>query len=310
MTSDRLNAMRLFSAVADAGSFVSGAKRVGMSTTAASRRIAELEKALGVRLLQRTTRRLQLTDAGKDYLNGCDRILAQLTELEAGLLAADSAPRGRLRIAVQAVLPPLKQTLTQYRREHPQVDLEVIANKQPVDMLKEQFDLWIHIFGPIPADHVARPLMPMPLIVAASPDYLQGQGAPTHPRQLLKHQCLISNVTRESNPWRFERTGEEIAVRLHGHFVSNDVEILLHMARAGAGIVRLPTNFLAEDLRSGRLKPVLRGWTTFASLQASVVYPSARHVPVKVRAFLEMLTRNIKSSRARRDQAEAATPDS
>jgi DNA-binding transcriptional LysR family regulator len=299
MASDRLAAMRVFSAVVHEGSFAGAAKRMDLSTTAVSRHVAALEKSLGIRLLQRTTRRLQLTDVGREYLFGCDRILGQLKELEAGVHAASTMPSGRLRIAVQPVLAPLITTLVQYRETYPQVDLEVIRVNRPVDMVDEQFDLWIHAFGPIAAGHVAKPLMHMKLAVAASPEYLSRHGVPTHPRQLAKHRCLTTNVSRESNPWRFERDEETSTIEFRGGFVSNDAEVLMQMARAGAGIIRLPQIFLGDDLRTGMLRQILDGWGTLSSLQVSAVYPSARYVPAMVRTFLEMLTLSMKGTTSR-----------
>ncbi len=293
MAFDRLSAMRIFAAVVHAGSFVGGAKRMRLSTSAVSRKVAELEEILGVRLLQRTTRRLRLTDAGRNYFEGCERILAALDDVESRVLAEGNAPGGRLRIATQLSISPLLDTLVQFCREYPGVDVEFMRVMRPVDMLEEQFDVWIHVFGPIPSEHVARPLMPLQPIVAASPEYLERAGTPTHPRQLAKHACLTSNLGRDSNPWQFERSGEVTRLRMPGHFVTNDMEALIRMARAGMGIIRIPRAFLADDLRQGRLRQVLSSWSTLSSLRVSAVYPSARHLPLKVRTFVDFLAQRF-----------------
>ena len=292
MALDRLNAMRTFVAVIQAGSFAGAARTLELSTPAVSRYIAELERALGVRLLQRTTRQLQLTAAGQTYLEGCQPLLDQLDALEAGVRCDTQVPHGLLRIAAPEMPRPLLLALMKYMETYPSVTVEVEVLNRTVDIIAERFDLWIHIFGPIPLGHIARPIVDLPLTICASPEYLARCGVPNHPHELADYRCMNTRLTRESNTWVFERGAEVCSVQVGGCLISNTGELLRKMALAGQGIVRLPQAYIAEDVKCGALQPLLESWRPRAPAAVSVVYPSARYVPAKVRAFVELLQRH------------------
>ncbi|MBB6291725.1 LysR family transcriptional regulator [Pseudomonas sp. SJZ103] len=295
MALDKIHAMRAFVAVIQAGSFTNAARLLEISAPSLSRQIAELERTLDVRLIQRTTRRLQLTAEGQIYLEGCERLLEQMDELDAEVQTNRRQLHGLLRIAAPEMPKPLITVLKEYMDSYPNVKVEVDILNRPVDMVAEGIDLWIHIFGPIPLGYISRPIVDLPLAVCASPDYLARFGAPLHPRELSDHRCMHTKLTRESNPWCFERDGESCSVQLLDGLVTNTGDLQRELALAGHGIVRLPLVYVADDIKQGRLLTLLEGWKPQASVLISAVYPSARYVPTKVSAFVEFLQHHAMS---------------
>jgi DNA-binding transcriptional LysR family regulator len=289
---DTLAAMRMFARVVEAGSFVRAAERQGVSTTAASRLIADLEAHLGARLLHRTTRRLHPTDAGRAYYERCAQILDEIDEAEADVRDETARPTGILRINAPFSfgIQHLGPLLPAYRAAYPEVDLDVSLSDRVVELVEEGFDLAIRISGQLPPTLVVRRLAPVHLVACAAPSYLARHGTPTTPTDLLQHNCLLYAYASDGADWRFDHidSGEPITVRVSGNLRANNGDLLHTAAVAGEGVIRQPTFLLGDDLRSGALVPLLPDYS-LPSLAVYAVYPTRRHLSAKVRTFVDFL---------------------
>jgi DNA-binding transcriptional LysR family regulator len=287
---DRLQSMRAFVKVVEAGSFVRGADKLGISTTSTSRLVAELEEHLGTRLLQRTTRRLHLTDAGQRYYERATQLLSDLEEAESEVGSATTTPRGRLRISVGQTFGArqLAALFPRFQEKYPEVELEVFATDRRVDLIEEGFDLAVRMSLELPPAYVARHLCVIRVVVCASPAYLARHGTPREPQALAQHNCLTIPSGGFENRWQFEGPDGPLTVQVRGNYRSDSGDLLRSAALAGQGIVYVPTFIVGEELARGELVPLLREWRT-PVIDAKVVYPSRRFVSAKVRAFTEFL---------------------
>jgi DNA-binding transcriptional LysR family regulator len=280
---DRFLSMQAFSKVVEAGSFVRGAEKLGMSTTSVSRLIAELEEHLGTRLLQRTTRRLHLTDAGHRFIERTTQLLADLHEAEAEVGSATTTPRGRLRISVPLTfgVRHLAELFPRYRKKYPEVELEVHATDRRVDLIEEGFDLALRLSLEIPPTYVARPLTVVRLVVCAAPEYLKHHGTPGTPQDLAEHNCLTLPSGGFEGRWPLEGADGVTTVRVRG-------DLLRSAALAAQGIIMLPTFIVGDDLARGNLVPLLPKWRP-PHTDAVIIYPTRRFVSAKVQTFTGFL---------------------
>lgn len=291
---DTLAAMRMFAKVVEAGSFVRAAERLDVSTTAASRLVADLEAHLGARLLHRTTRRLHPTDAGRAYYERCAQILDEIDEAEADVRDDNARPAGVLRIntAVSFGILHLAPLLAAYRAAYPEVEVEVSLSDRVVELVEEGFDLAIRISSSLPPTLVVRRLAPVRLVVCAAPAYLERHGTPLLPADLPGHNCLLYTYASDGGDWRFEPRpgsgGEAETVRVAGSLRANNGDLLRTAALDGLGIIRQPTFLVGDDLRSGALLPLLADYP-LPSLGVYAVYPTRRHLSAKVRTFVDFL---------------------
>lgn len=291
---DRLGAMRLFVAVAETGSFSSGAQRVGLSKSVASKQIKALEDHLGARLINRTTRRLNLTEVGTAYAERCRRLLADLDETEASVSRLHADPRGVLRINApmsfgQQHLAPL---LAEFLRRYPHIELDLNLNDRRVDLLEEGVDVAIRIGELEDSSLIARKLSETELVACASTDYVAQQGLPGHPDELARHPCLGYSLRAGRDVWRFRRDGEEVSVNVQGPLRVNNGDTLRVAALAGLGIVLSPCFISGADLQAGRLVRVVPEWRA-ATLGIYAVYPPHRYLSAKVRAMVDFLRDHV-----------------
>jgi DNA-binding transcriptional LysR family regulator len=291
---DRLASMRAFVRVVEAGSFVRGADKLGISTTSASRLVGELEAHLGSRLLQRTTRKLHLTDAGERYFERALQLLSDLDEAESEVGSETTAPRGRLRISVGQTfgVRQLSTLFPRFHAQYPEIELEVFATDRRVDLIEEGYDLAVRMSLELPPTYVARHLCAIRVVVCASPAYLKEHGTPETPSELSAHNCLTVVSGGFENRWSFESARGQQLVQVRGNYRSDSGDLLRSAALAGQGIVYLPTFIVGEELARGELVPILREWR-LPQLDAKVVYPSRRFLSAKVRAFTEFLQREF-----------------
>ena len=291
---DQLASMRAFVKVVEAGSFVRGADKLGISTTSASRLVAELEEHLGTRLLQRTTRKLNLTDAGQRYLERATQLLSDLEEAENEVGSSTTTPRGRLRISVGQTfgVRQLSALFPRFQAKYPEIELEVFATDRRVDLIEEGFDLAVRMSLELPPTYVARHLCVIRVVVCASPAYLKKHGTPRAPQDLLGHNCLTVTSGGFENRWLFGGADGAQTVQVRGNYRSDSGDLLRSAALAGQGIVYLPTFIVGEELARGELVPILRKWQ-LPQLDAKVVYPTRRFVSAKVRAFTEFLQKEF-----------------
>jgi DNA-binding transcriptional LysR family regulator len=280
---DRIEEIRGFVAVADARSFAQAARRLGISTAQMSKLVARLEDRLGARLLNRTTRDVSLTDAGRDYLVRARDLLEAFDQLQASV--GDTGPRGLLRLSVPVSFGAVEIA-------HSQLGLEVSSSDRAVNLVEEGFDAAVRIGNLSDSSIVARRLATSRIVACASPDYLARHGAPTEPEELSRRDVIIDLNPRDPFVFQFGRGSNRRAVRVDGRLRFSSAEACLAAARAGFGVTRAPAFAAVEDLRAGRLRSVLCEFEP-EPVPIHVVYPHARHLPAKVRVFVDFLVQRF-----------------
>jgi len=292
---DRFAEMQMFVRVVETGSFSGAAERLQVAKSAVSRRLAELESRLGAQLLHRTTRRLNLTDSGRAFLEQAQRILADLDEAEAAVAQAHSALKGRLRVALPLSfgLLHLTEPIKAFMALHPEVEFDLDFNDRQIDLLQEGFDLAIRIANLPDSSLIARRLAPIRHIVSASPEYLQEHGVPLLPHDLSQHVCLAYSNLANPGIWHYRtQDGAPGSVQVPIKLKANNGDFLCQAALAGHGLILHPTFYLREALRSGALVPVLTD-IVWPELNAYAVYPPTRHLSSRVRALVDFLAQRF-----------------
>jgi DNA-binding transcriptional LysR family regulator len=287
---DRFQAIRVFAQVVESGSFARAAERLDLSTSAVSRHVADLEAHLQTRLLQRTTRRIGLTETGRTFYERCVQILAELDEAEREAAHEAAEPRGTVRLttSVNFGMRHVTPAIAAFLARHPRVKFDVSLSDRIVDIVEEGFDLAIRIGGPGAQNLVARKLGETRLVPCASPGYLERHGAPRSPEDLARHNCLTYEYAQRDT-WTFrDPSGREHTVRVSGSLNSNNGDLLAEAAALGAGIVCEPTFIVGAEIRAGRLVPILQEYVA-PTLPIFAVYASRRHLSAKVRGFVEFL---------------------
>ena len=295
---DRFQAISAFAKVVELGSFARAAERLSVSTSAVSRQVAELEAHLDARLLNRTTRRLSLTEAGQAFYERSVQLLAELDEAESVVRTATVVPKGRLRLTcgITFGVRYLAPAIAEFGMRHPQLSFDLDLSDRTTDLVEEGFDLAVRIGTGGPPGLVARRLGNTRLICCASPAYLAAHGEPQHPEDLLRHQCLEYSYLPASSAWTFEdREGRRHPVRISSRVRANNGRMLTALAVAGLGVVLEPDFIVAPEIRAGRLRPLLPQFAP-PRTPISAVYPSRRHLSPKVRAFVDFLADRFAAS--------------
>ncbi|WIG96763.1 LysR family transcriptional regulator [Myxococcus sp. SDU36] len=281
-----------FMAVVDAGSFVGGGRAIGLTRSAAGKALARLESRLGVRLLNRTTRHVSLTDDGRVFHEHCQQVLAALDEAEASVGDRTGTPRGVLRITVPDafgrlhVLPVLKK----YLQTWPDVQVEVSFTDRVADIIEEGYDLAVRInVTSTDTRLVSRLVAQHRVFVCAAPSYLAARGEPQTLEELATHDCLLFSSRSRRQRWRLRpKGGAYVTVEGRSRLRLDSGEALRDAAVAGLGIAFLPAFLVGEDLARGRLKALLPSCETEV-VRIMAFYPSKRHLPAKVRRFIDLL---------------------
>ena len=285
--------MVVFARVVDAGSFSGAARQLGLTPSAVSRQVARLEGVLRVRLLERTTRKLRLTEAGSAAFTRCQALVAAAREVMALSDSQSATPRGLVRVSMpkafgrQVVHPLMPSFLARY----PEVDVQLIITDRTVDLFEESVDLAIRITDAPPPGLAGRPLTTIRHLVCASSQYLAAHGTPAHPRDLAQHSCLYLGEDERDRHWRFQRGAEEATVRVSGRYVANHSEVRLDGARQHLGIASLPEFTAREALAKADLVTVLDDWehkTDYAGM-AWLLYPPNRFLAAKLRVWIDSL---------------------
>jgi len=296
MTPETLREMTVFAAVVEAKGFAAAAGGLGLSKASVSRLVQRLEDRLGVRLLNRTTRRLSLTEAGRAFHEGCQRMLAEAESAEAAVTLLAAQPRGLLRLAVPMSfgLRHLGPHLAALLESCPELGLDVVLGDREVDLVEEGFDAAIRIGRLDDSALVVRRLAAARRVVAASPAYLARRGLPLQPAELRGHDCLHYSYYRQGRHWRFRHDdGRNAEVEIAGRLEMNNGDALVAVAAAGQGIVALPSFIAGDALRDGRLLRLLPGWEDAADGAVHLVYPARRNLAPKVRTFVDFLAARI-----------------
>ncbi len=286
-----LTEIAIFVKVVELSSFTAAAEALEMSQPVVSKAVTRLEEKLGARLLNRTTRRLSLTEAGAELYGRSVRALAEIEDAQLEVARFQTEPRGTLRVSAPTSfsilhLGPVLQAFTS---RFPGVSVEMHLDDRQIDLIEEGYDVAIRIARLQDSNLVARRLAPCEQVLCASPDYLAKRGTPERPEDLLAHSCIVYSLLATPREWRFtDAAGETHVVPISGAIVSNNGLLNRSAAVAGAGIVLLPTFYIGDELRSGALVAVL---TEFKPTELAIyaVYPERRNLTPKVRAFVDFL---------------------
>lgn len=292
-----LNDVACFVEVVHRGSFTAAAEKLGLTRSAISKQVAHLENRLRARLLNRTTRRLSVTEVGQAFYASARRGLQEIADAEAVVSTLQAAPRGTLQLNVPMsfgilhVAPAIADFLARF----PEVQLDVRLDDRKLDLVETGFDLAIRI-GELPdSSLVARALCPCPLVACAAPAYLKRRGRPATPDELRRHEVIIYSYSDAPSQWDFTgRGGQKIAVPVAGRVRMNNSLALREVLLAGAGITVTPRFVVEPDLRAGRLTAVLEDYR-LRELTVYAVYPERRHLSPKVRAFVDFIGERLRA---------------
>ena len=285
--------MEIFVRVAEAGSFTAAATQLDLARSAVTRQVAALETHLGSKLIARSTRRLNLTEAGSDYLERCREILALVGAAECELAGSRAVPKGRIRISVPISfgIHQLMPLLVDFLALYPQVNLDMDFNDRAVNLIEAGVDLAIRITENLEPTRVARRLSTCRILTVASPDYLARHGIPQHPEDLAAHECLgYTGTTRPQ--WGYRVGRKEVQIPVRARFQANNGEALLDATIRGLGISRQPSFIAATAIQTGQVRPILMAFPA-NPLGIHAVYPGARHLPLRTRVLVDYLAQRI-----------------
>lgn len=287
---DLLAGMAVFARVVEAGGISAAARDLRLSKSAVSKQLSALEDRLGARLLQRTTRRMSLTEAGAGFLEHCRRVVAEAEAAEAAMGALQVEPRGVLRVNAPMTFGTmhLAAAIPDFLARYPQLNVDLVLNDRMVDLLDEGFDVAVRIGRLADSSLVARKLAPARRVMVAAPSYLDVRGRPAALAELTQHDTLCYSYLSAAEEWRFDGPDGEDCVRVQGRLRANNGEILLAACLAGSGIAALPTFIAGPSLRAGTLVRVLPQYQN-TGIAIHAVWPTTRHLTAKVRAFVGFL---------------------
>ncbi len=290
---DRLESLHVFCRVVELNSFSRAADQLHLSNASITNHIAALESHFGVRLLNRTTRRLSLTDDGRGCYERAQRLLGEMAELEDALQGARLQPKGILRIDIPTAIGRIyiAPALPRFAALYPELSLRVHVTDRDLDIVDERADVVIRMGELKDSNMVARLIYQSRSLCCAAPSFLQRHGAPATPHDLPPLPCLgfIQPNSREIVPWTFNKDDEEFTFTPQASIAINHAESLIHAATTGAGIVQLLSSSLNPPIQTGQLVPILQDWSS-AGPPVYVVYPQNRHLSPKVRAFVDFVS--------------------
>lgn len=292
---DVLQAMKTFTAVIEAGSFVGAMDLVGLSKPAVSRHIAELERHLGSRLIQRTTRRLSLTSEGQSYYQRCKEILSAVQQAEAEIGSSTQEVQGALRIGAPQTFGALHLSALwgRFAALHPKVTMELVLSDRVVDVVEEGFDLVVRIARLQDSSLISRRLARTRMVLCASPHYLTTRGSPVQPEDLVRHDVISYSYWSSGNAWTFLGPKGETTVHVHSRIHANNGDTCRAAALAHQGIVLLPDFLIHEDLKSGALIELIPEHRS-VELGIFAVYPTRKQLPLKVRKLVDFLVAELR----------------
>jgi DNA-binding transcriptional LysR family regulator len=293
---DRLEAMSIVLAVADAGSLSAAARRLNTPPATASRKIAELEEHLRAKLFDRSARKLTLTDSGLSYVAALKRIFADLSEADRAASGEFASPTGELIVTAAVALGRLYliPILAEFLRAYPEIDVRLLLADRFLSLPEDPIDVALRI-GELPDSRlIALRLGTVCRVVCANPSYLAARGAPKAPEGLTEHDCIVYEGFRQPELWKFVRDGTDVAVTVQPRLVVSNLEAACDAARAGIGLTRAFSYNLKESIEKGTLTTVLDAFQP-AALPVNLVYTAGRFMPIKLRAFLDFAAPRLKA---------------
>jgi DNA-binding transcriptional LysR family regulator len=287
---DRLTSLTAFVRVVDSGGFSAAARRLNMSTTMVSNHVQALEDRLGARLLNRTTRKVSLTEVGKAYYDRCTHILADLEQADDIAGASQSTPRGTLRIYTAThIVPFVAPVIAEFLSVYPEVKIDLTMGERAIDIIDEGYDLALRLTPPVESSLIVRSLATWRHVLCCSPGYLGKHGPLQQLAELANHNCVRHVLYPYEDGWHFvDRNGTAVSARVSGNLYTNSGETLRRAALQGVGISLAPGFLIAEDLESGRLVRLLSEYKP-VEFAMNAVYPHRHHLSAKVRSFIDLL---------------------
>ncbi len=287
---NKLISMKVFEKVAKHNSFSAAAVDMGLSKAMVSKHIANLESALDVLLLNRTTRRLSLTESGAAYLERVKHILAYIEETELAVSSLSSEPRGTLKLSAPTSFGSfhLARAIGGYNQIYPDVHIEMLLTERLHDLVEDGIDLAIHVGHLDDSSLIARRLASARMVVCGSPNYFEKYGQPQTPQDLIEHKCLIYTPRVPTNEWSFKKDDQQFTVRVAGDIRSNIGDALRVAAMQDSGLIQLPTYMTGLDIKAGRLQAVLEDYEPRES-PINALYLHRKHLSAKVRTFVDYL---------------------
>jgi DNA-binding transcriptional LysR family regulator len=291
---DRLGTLGIFVQAAEGGSFVAGAQRLGLSSSAVGKAVARLEQDMGVRLFHRSTRSMTLTEEGSFFLDTCRRIISELDSAQAEFSKSHAAPRGHLRVSLPLAGMLLMPAISAFMHAHPDITLDLDFTDRLVDVIEEGFDAVIRTGDIRDTRLMSRKLGTFRHQIVAAPDYLKAEGTPLAPEDLLRHKCLHHRYpsTGRLEPWPLVRDGEELRLALPTTTIASTLEPLIHLAENGLGITCLPPFAVRTQIANGRLLPLLEDHIAKTGT-FRVLWPTNRYLSPKIRVFVDFMAANL-----------------
>lgn len=289
---DKLDAMHAFTKVVALGSFAEAGRALGLTRSAVSKAVMELEQVLGARLLDRTTRRVNPTEAGRAYYERCVDIIASVEETELHVSRLHDEPKGVLKVNAPMSFGALYlgEAIAAFMASHPDLKVELTLNDRFIDPIEEGVDVTIRIATLADSSLIARKLAPARIVLVASPGYLRQSGEPRTPEDLVRHRCLNYGHTTALQRWQLTRDGQPISVAIASAMCSNNGDVLRAACLADQGIARLPTFLVGPDIAAGRLAIVLPDHPP-APLGIHALYVPSRYLAAKVRLLIDFLAK-------------------
>jgi DNA-binding transcriptional LysR family regulator len=306
---DRLEAMSVIVAVTEAGTFSAASRRLGMPVATVSRKVSELETTLKAELFRRSSRRMTLTEAGRDYVEACKRIIEQIDDAERQVSGEYRSPKGDLAVTTPWGLghTHLLPLAVEFLDAFPDIDLRLLLTDRVVDTIDESIDVSVRIGNLPESTMIASRIGSIRLVVCASPAYLLARGRPETPDDIAAHDCIAINPIAAPNTWRFRRNNRDVSMPIRSRLCVNTSEAAVIAAISGAGLARVMSYKMDAAKRAGTLQLVLEAFEP-EPLPVHIVYSPRKPVPLKLRAFLDWITPRLKARLAFDDDDQPATP--
>ncbi|ANM03365.1 LysR family transcriptional regulator protein [Rhizobium phaseoli] len=294
---DRLTSLAVFGRVVECGGFSAAARRLNMSVTMVGNHVQSLEERLGVRLLNRTTRKVSLTETGKYYYERSAQILAELDEADRTASALSTTPRGTLKVYTSgSIVRFLLPVFSEYMELYPSISVDFSVGERMVDMIEDGYDLVIRTLPP-DSSLIARKLTPWRHMLVCSPAYVDSHPLPLKPAEIADHNCLQYAYYPYGDEWRFEDSGgRQESVKIGGNVVSNNAEMLRFLTLNGRGLFLAPSFVVFDDIAEGRLIKIMPDYRP-VEFTINAVYPNRSHLPTKVRLFIDLLAERFAEHR-------------
>ncbi|RFB96722.1 LysR family transcriptional regulator [Rhizobium leguminosarum bv. trifolii] len=295
---DRLTSLAVFGRVVECGGFSAAARRLNMSVTMVGNHVQSLEERLGVRLLNRTTRKVSLTETGKYYYERSSQILAELDEADRTVGALNTTPRGTLKVYTSgAIVRFLLPVVSEYMELYPSISVDFSVGERMVDMIEDGYDLVMRTLLPPDSSLIARKLTPWRHMLVCSPGYVDSHPLPLKPAEVVDHNCLQYAYYPYGDEWRFEDgDGRQESVKISGNVVSNNAEMLRFLTLNGRGLFLAPSFVVFDDIADGRLIKIMPDYKP-VEFTINAVYPNRSHLPTKVRLFIDLLAERFAEHR-------------